>query len=703
MGTTLRNTEVTAPLLQEITKARQLHTLSLLGSLDKKAFPGMYTFANTTYYEEITCVGYNPSLSRLEAVVDINQVTGYNGGLCMGGSTEYVRFFVDWGAGFQDIGLASFNAHDISTGVPDHPISYMVYINLDDSQHERLCSAPVVPVVRAILQWNTAPTANPNQHPFFGNVVDIHIQLSPSTKLIKLPEMAIAELVTLYQKQKIDIHRPIYPIVHAGLAGGKSTAILAKYPDLSHLNTLGTNLENVIASIVGNKQTGPKANVDFEELTCAGLNTNTDTLGAVIKIKKPSGYGGDLCHAGSSEFVAFWADWNNDGTFDQYLGTTSVALHDLNASFPKDDLYYCVALPVNLSAHLRDCKKPNVVRIRAVLSWGSLPSTTDPNALNYYGNRIDTHVQIRPGSVPGDKVEQIIYAVGGVDLNQIDYGALGLHLAYATGAVNAGSYRPFGGIINIQGSFLYTGAPGTIDYKVEYSSDGVNWYPVNDSLTNYIFFWEELSPMNPHPLHIISQNAKPGGWFSYLPSDAPHHTEENNMLASWPTHSLQGTYQLRMAFTTDTVNHTNVQYSEVIYINVFNTYFTKNKLPHAALDMSKTLDLVIVGGDCKTYKQKELISGKLRVQSTYFGSWYLEIQPAAHVHPTPTTIQPLSGRQVISLVDNGDGNYDWTIDTKDLDPCGYTLCLRGYDRTIVDSSSSYVHWDGLYVGFSVIA
>ena len=708
--TTLKNDALTAPVLLELNKARNYHSLTLTASLaDKVAFPVISTYSNSTYYEEITCVGYNPAMSRIEAVVNINQISGYNGSLCTGGSVEYVRFFVNYGSGFQDLGITTFSVHDIPPAT-DHPISYMVYMNLNDAGHEKLCGSPVVPVVRAILQWNQAPTSNPSQVPFFGNVVDIHIQLNPDKLELPVikPIVPIADLLTLYAKDKIDTHRPIFPVVSAGLAGGKNVAVIAQSGDLQHLATLGTTLDSVISSIASFKTTGAAANTDFEELTCVGLDTDTDTLGAVIKIKRSSGYGGDLCHAGSTEFVAFWADWNNTGNYNSYLGTTAVAVHDLNGSFPADDLYYCVSLPVNVSQHLKACATPNIIRIRAVLSWASLPSTTDSNALNYYGNRLDTHVQVRPGQDAGKGVQEVIYAVGGVDISLIDdVAAGGTDLAVFGGSVSLSTYRPFGGVIDIQGSFDYTGAPGTIDYQVQYSSDGTNWFPVNDTLTNYMIFWEELSVANPHPLHVITQNAKPGGWFSYLPSLSPLlHTEENNMLAYWPTSTQNGLYYLRMAWTTDTVNHTGVQYSQVIKIMVWNTNFTLTTVPHATLDTTKTLDLVITGGDCKTYKQGEKINGQLRVQSKYFGSWNLSIQPSGHIHTIPAgslLIAPASGRSVGALTDMGDTVYNWTIDTQFLDPCGYTLCLYGADRSILNSDGSQFHWEELFVGFSVIA
>src|SRR3954471_14143207 len=49
-----------------------------------------------TQWEEIACIGYNPEMRRLEAIVNIKQSTGYNGGLCTNASREYVRFFVDF-------------------------------------------------------------------------------------------------------------------------------------------------------------------------------------------------------------------------------------------------------------------------------------------------------------------------------------------------------------------------------------------------------------------------------------------------------------------------------------------------------------------------------------------------------------------------------------------------------------------------------
>lgn len=92
--------------------------------LAKLLFGQAIDFNGDTLWEEVTCVGFNPALDQLLAVVSIKQTFGYQGDLCLAGSTEYVRFFVDWGGGLTDVGLASFTAHDIPDVAPDppHPI-----------------------------------------------------------------------------------------------------------------------------------------------------------------------------------------------------------------------------------------------------------------------------------------------------------------------------------------------------------------------------------------------------------------------------------------------------------------------------------------------------------------------------------------------------------------------------------------------------
>jgi hypothetical protein len=66
-----------------------------------------------TMYEQLVCIGYNATMNLLEATIEIKRFNGFDGGLCTNGSTEYVRFYVDYGSGWVDVGIAKLNTHVI--------------------------------------------------------------------------------------------------------------------------------------------------------------------------------------------------------------------------------------------------------------------------------------------------------------------------------------------------------------------------------------------------------------------------------------------------------------------------------------------------------------------------------------------------------------------------------------------------------------
>lgn len=77
----------------------------------------------------MTEIGYNPRQRRLFATFDIKRPAGYSGDLCDDGSNEYVRFYVDEGSGWIDVGVVGTDVHDIPDGeVCDgddrHPLTY---------------------------------------------------------------------------------------------------------------------------------------------------------------------------------------------------------------------------------------------------------------------------------------------------------------------------------------------------------------------------------------------------------------------------------------------------------------------------------------------------------------------------------------------------------------------------------------------------
>jgi hypothetical protein len=120
--------------------------------------------------------------------------------------------------------------------------------------------------------------------------------------------------------------------------------------------------------------------------------------------------------------------------------------------------------------------------------------------------------------------------------------------------------------------------------------------------------------------------------------------------------------------------------------------------PNAVVDTAYKLDIVIDGGDCHSYLQNEIIEGHLRALDNYFWKWVLELQPTTHFTGSPVD-RPC--RSYGSLVDEGDANAEWKLDTKLLGKCGYTLTLTAYDRTIVNSNGAIVHWNKKAIGFSV--
>src|SRR5260370_31907961 len=143
--------------------------------------------------------------------------------------------------------------------------------------------------------------------------------------------------------------------------------------DLTETGKLGINLSAVIEEL-----TEGGGNTAFEELTCVGLNAPTDTFGAIIHVKRPGGYAGDLCSAGSQEYVAFWADWDGDGVFEAYIGTASVGVHDIS-TIPAGGLYYSVLLPAAGGGPPPASSAPNAIQPTAVLSSAAPPATRQPH------------------------------------------------------------------------------------------------------------------------------------------------------------------------------------------------------------------------------------------------------------------------------------------------------------------------------------
>ena len=664
-----------------------------------------------TSWEELECLGYNPELSRVEAIVNIKKSGGYSGNMCSLGSPEYVRFFIDYndGNGFEDLGLASFRAFNISEAPagPQHPISYMVSKEINVSKKKKFCNTEVIATLRAVLSWNQIPSTNPNQTPTYGNILDAEVVLKPFQFSFPLPPIAIqpinpiiSELIgkqSVEKVEKVDVSSFIKLNMKQGVSSSRTMTQLVAMSAESNSGELMKQLSAINLADFGidlndfTKGLDDKDfNVDFEAIESVGLNTAQDTLGAVINIKRPSGYGGNLCKKGSLEYVSFFADFNNDGVFDKYMGTSFVKVNDIQ-NIPQEGLKYAAFLKTDLSKYLKNCKTPQVVRIRAILSWAT-PPTSDPEQNVAWGNRMDALVQLRPRK---SNQTATIYSIGNVDIPDI---ATDTCLAYP-GNGNRTNNRPWGGRITIKGGIDNSGVPGTTKYRVEYSSDGVDYFPVT--------LRQQIRTIRNNPTEFTTHNLQePNGWFPYL---ANHDTENlieirDNVLATWPSHDFEGKYYIRVSFTKGDpiADPASIQHSIPVRIQLDNRRFRPDNTPNNILDATFDVDMTIDGGVCKVYGQAASLTGHLKVRDRYYGGYDLNIQPATQIINSVGLITYATDAKLDNGVNGEQGPLDDTfeVDTSKLQPCGYTLRLRGYERTILNNSHHNPYADK-YVGFCV--
>src|SRR6185295_13817380 len=113
-----------------------------------------------------------------------------------------------------------------------------------------------------------------------------------SVKLQPPKVLTAAELHKEYEKTKVEPHRFLQKSIQKATA---NPAILTSVSD--YIGSLGIDLSAVIAAL-GNTN----GNTDYEQLECIGLDEGTgspDALVGTLEIKRPSGYLGNLCSAGS--------------------------------------------------------------------------------------------------------------------------------------------------------------------------------------------------------------------------------------------------------------------------------------------------------------------------------------------------------------------------------------------------------------------
>ena len=678
-------------------RALLLSNPNYFGNLKISPFKPVLKIQGNTTYEEIGCVGYEPALNRLEAVAYVKQPTGYGGGVCSNGTPEFVRFYLsfDNGATWQDQGLTSFQAYDIPEGAAGvKPLEYAVSLAIKPPK--KFCFFNNQLLARAILSWNVAPPANdPDFTPIWGNIHDTRIQI-PGYRLFPLKDLlAVAKvklppeiLFTLDLEQEVPAAQP------KALAAGELQALYRDKGVEPHRFALkeiqqfiGQPTPGETVQAAGVKAAIPGLDLDlsdiigklfptdgdtrYEELECVGLNPNTDTLVGVIRVKLPTGYSGGPCTAGSKEYVTFWADFNNNGTFETCLGTASVTVHDI-ALMPKEGFEYAVVLPIDLTHQRQPCKDgAKVLRIRAILSWNVAPPCANPNYVPVWGNREETLIHIAPGpKIPPGTVIPLLSILGGIPVSKIN-DITGLTTADAIFALNnlapdsLGRPCPFGGRVSAQGP-QYVGFKYMVEVKRVVD---VAWTAVTTPL-QVVDLNGNVSP------HLPDMSGK----FLFLPFTQ----NIANLLALWDT-SGDDVWEVRLRIFD--LGDNPVPGADIHRIQLDNT--------------GPTASIVIESGagNCGKFIIGDLLSGHFVARDTWFGSFSLGVLPG--VNPPGVGVPVPSGGFAQTAPAPGD---PWTLDTTGMQACGYVLHLVVADRAIVNSAGpGNVHYASASAGFCLEA
>jgi hypothetical protein len=496
--------------------------------------------------------------------------------------------------------------------------------------------------------------------PELAGIIDENADVAVSPKPLSLPA-----LKALYKGQDVPVKR----FAHAQLAAlqnspGLTAALMApnagNFLDQFELDLADIDFDDLFG--IGD------GNVTYEELECIGYDPNDDSLVGVIRIKRPSGFSGGPCTDGSREYVTFWADINNNGTYETCIGTASVRVYDIN-NIPREGLELAVHLPADLIRRRIPCQEgPRIVPIRAILSWAVPVLCATPNATPTWGNRLETLVHVRPGRRIGDDdLEPELSSVGGIPVDYID----GNGFAQNAVAVTSGAYfndAPFGGRINLGGKII--NGTATTRYRVMVRAHGIGTFlPLNLEPNGF-----PLTIVTPGPVTTTTTvHAGSDGYYGYEDYSASHYVE-GNILAVWQTGPGEhgNAYDLRIDIKDPGNQLVDIQ-SNVVVVEV------DNQSPVL------TLEFKALPGDCAHFSEGTPFTGAFSVTDPHFGAFYFQILPdgpANGVLPTPA-----SGSSVHlggAIPDPG-VNTAFALDTDGMDPCGYALVLHASDRTNVNS------------------
>lgn len=731
-------------------KALVLKNPNYFGNMPELEFSPVKPLSKVTTYEQLTCLGLHPEGERLQGVVNLKRHNGYGGGPCTDGSIEYVRFFVKRGAVWHDLGLSTFTSYDLPASSP-LPVSYSVGVPMDEVR--KYCTVENIADVRGILSWNVEPPAgNAAWTPVYGNVLDAKVQIAPkSLRKVPIGVLVADQLVTIdpsifdqvdlevpinpkdppppppylalkakYQGKGVPGHRfgftevqklldrPLSATLLAQAARVKKegkASVKAELPELFTPAALAI-IPDLADFLDDFFQT--KGNTTFEQLDCAGYNPETRMLSGVITIKKNSGYSGDLCEAGSKEYVGFWAFFN--GAWHP-LGTAQIQVHDLAAVSAGNTIKYAVFRGANLPEHL--CNDIQGLPLRAILSWNTPP--TGPDFVPVWGNVVDTNLQPIITSFPiGDQRARIM-RINSVTVTKIDANGFAQHSNVAGDCPN-GIDSPFGGPLFIEGDLTvksdaffnpFTGEilPGQHPpaYKVFVQKDGAAVATQLVSSFNISVF-----PVNP-PINsavtVMQAVQTIGGEQYYLYREGVIQAVNPRTLAVWEAAGFEdGKYTITVeGFVWNGAAYvpmaTPAQTQRVhLYNGYLHNELDANGNSFAVKRPELELHVTSPSGDCGDVKVGDTITGTYKVKDSFFGSLGIALVPIT-VNNIPQPINTVNPSSIVYDGSNSGGKSGtWTLSTAGMTPCGYTVVLNSWDRALVGNSCNG-HYNQVAVGF----
>ena len=254
----------------------------------------------------------------------------------------------------------------------------MVSPEYKNAANDGTCLREKLPPLHVLFPWK----------PRTGDLDKAEVKFIDKFKLAIKPAAAVprilstAELRQLYIGTSVPEHRYLAPALTRAASSRAVAPHPAKWiPGLSEADL----------SIVVKAWLNTNRSTEYEKLSCIGLDPESGQLTAVLNLKQGRGYSGGPETAGSREYVAFWMD---RGLGFEYRGTASVGVHDFGC-LPQAGLEYAVSLPADLLTQLRTRGEgASTVKVRAVLSWNTPPSTSDPYAPVVWGDVVQCHIPI---------------------------------------------------------------------------------------------------------------------------------------------------------------------------------------------------------------------------------------------------------------------------------------------------------------------